>query len=299
MTTFQSAGFIIESAIDLPGLLRIPSPEKSADLFIEKGTLPPIPYAKDFASKNWAFDGQGVWLNVADVGRFYVPKAGPIIVELLDSAKERDASIYLIGSILGIALHLRRKVAIHASAVLVNDEAVLFCGASGSGKSTIAAALEGNGYTVLCDDLCALEKTSKEIVTHSDGRLLKLWKTAVDGLGLERRRGGNVLKSMDKFYVSHKSRAPSSVKISRVYFLNDTPSHTSVRIEELNLPDAAAYFFSNAYRPGLINLLGQEALYLKITLELSSQAKMYQLFRPKDFADLPRVLEQLKAQWLS
>ncbi len=47
---------------------------------------------------------------------------------------------------------------LHASGVVVNGEAYVFFGRSGSGKSTVAALSKSLGYQVLSDDLIALRK---------------------------------------------------------------------------------------------------------------------------------------------
>jgi hypothetical protein len=58
---------------------------------------------------------------------------------------------------LGLALHQRGTLALHASAVAIDGRAVAFVGPKGAGKSTLAAALSARGHTLLTDDVVALD----------------------------------------------------------------------------------------------------------------------------------------------
>lgn len=67
-----------------------------------------------------------------------------------------DVALYLTGPLLGFLLRLRGVVALHASVVAVDDQAVAFVGPAGAGKSTTAAAFCTRGYPVLTEDIAAL-----------------------------------------------------------------------------------------------------------------------------------------------
>ena len=63
---------------------------------------------------------------------------------------------YLLGPVLGLLLRLRGVTCLHASAVALDDQSVLFVGSAGAGKSTTAAAFAKLGHAVLSDDIVAL-----------------------------------------------------------------------------------------------------------------------------------------------
>ena len=62
-----------------------------------------------------------------------------------------------------MALHSHGEEVVHASAVLMDDGVVAFCGRSQTGKSTIAYGLHRRGCRVWADDTLVFE-TSGEIV---------------------------------------------------------------------------------------------------------------------------------------
>src|SRR6201997_3695947 len=64
---------------------------------------------------------------------------------------------YFLGQVLSYCLLTRGIEPLHATAMVVGDQAVAFLGDSGAGKSTLAATFLQKGYTLLTDDVLALE----------------------------------------------------------------------------------------------------------------------------------------------
>jgi len=65
-------------------------------------------------------------------------------------------------------MHGTRIATLHGSAAARNGNAVVIIGACGTGKSTTAAALARDGWSVLCDDLVPLAKQSDTEGKKSD-----------------------------------------------------------------------------------------------------------------------------------
>jgi hypothetical protein len=61
------------------------------------------------------------------------------------------------GTVLAVLLMLRGSTVLHASAVAVNGEALVFTGPSGRGKSTIAALMCQAGAALVTDDVLAIQ----------------------------------------------------------------------------------------------------------------------------------------------
>lgn len=77
-----------------------------------------------------------------------------MIHEPAEPASNLDS--YFVGTVLGCLLRLRGVVCLHASAVNIGGQAVIFLGRKKSGKSTTAAAFAKLGYKILSDDISAL-----------------------------------------------------------------------------------------------------------------------------------------------
>ncbi len=75
---------------------------------------------------------------------------------------------------LPLAATLRGLEVLHASGVVLGDRALLFAGAPGAGKSSLAAALLHRGATLLSDDTVALQLRHGELAAHPGAALLHL-----------------------------------------------------------------------------------------------------------------------------
>ena len=90
-----------------------------------------------------------------------------------------DVALYLTGPVLGFLLRLRGVVALHASVVAVDDQAVAFVGPAGAGKSTTAAAFASRGYPVLTEDVAALFEEDATFAIHPGYPHIGLWPDSV------------------------------------------------------------------------------------------------------------------------
>jgi hypothetical protein len=93
-----------------------------------------------------------------------------------------DVALYLTGPVLGFLLRLRGVVALHASVVAIDDEAVAFVGPAGAGKSTTAAAFTARGYPVLTEDVAALFKEGDSFGIYPGYPHIGLWPDSVSML---------------------------------------------------------------------------------------------------------------------
>ncbi len=75
---------------------------------------------------------------------------------------------------------LAGALAIHAASVARGDSAVLLAASSGTGKSTLSAALEHDGWSLLSDDISILWPESQRVAPTVSGA--SLWPDARRGL---------------------------------------------------------------------------------------------------------------------
>jgi hypothetical protein len=200
--------------------------------------------------------------------------------------------------VFGILLHQREQIVMHASAVRVNGKAVLFCGASGAGKSTMAAALVQRGYPLVTDDVCAISLAgAARPVVHPDGRQLKLWAHSIDRLELADRRGDRVRNRLEKFYVEPSDTSVTPLPLGAVYALREARPPHQPGIERPNVVDAALLLRRHAYRPLLVRRMEQKANYFHAATAIANTAGIFHLTRTLNFAALPDVLGRLEQHW--
>jgi hypothetical protein len=88
--------------------------------------------------------------------------------------------LMLLGPIIGIVLHLRGWLVLHASAVEVTGGAIAILGDTGRGKSTTAAVLAAHGHRLVADDVVAIPPGAPDapVTTVPGFPQLKLWPDA-------------------------------------------------------------------------------------------------------------------------
>lgn len=74
-----------------------------------------------------------------------------------------DASLFLLGPILGFILRLQGITPLHASCININGIGLAITGPSGNGKSTLAGAFAAAGYPVVTDDILPLKLIEKNV----------------------------------------------------------------------------------------------------------------------------------------
>jgi hypothetical protein len=128
----------------------------------------------------------GYLLRAPGVGRILVaPDGGELLCDPEPGSAEWTTLIP--AQALPLAATLRGLEVLHASGVVLDGEAVLFAGAPGAGKSSLAAALLHRGAALLSDDTVALELHEGAPIAHPGAALLHLQVAEHDRLS-ERER---------------------------------------------------------------------------------------------------------------
>ena len=302
MYSYRVAGLAVASEIELPGAI----PAQHAGAAAVTVRAAPVPASLDDASKKgatWQIAGDRFLFQVPGVARFLLSGGREIIFEATAGVHASDVSIFIVGPVFGILLHQRGEIVLHASAVQVNGKAVLFCGSSGTGKSTLAAALAQRGFPLVADDLCAITLTAgAPPMVQPDGRHLKLWAHAIDKLDLAERRGAPVRNRLQKFFVEPQAALaeplPEPLSLGAVYALREARPPHKRGIERPNVVDAALILRRSAYRPQLVNRMGQKADYFYAATAIANAAGIFHLTRALNFAALPAVVGGLAQHWL-
>ena len=295
---FRIAGLTVGSDLSLPHMAAMTKSTSAPDIHIRRGPVPLTLACPDSSGPSWEIAGDQLLLRIAGVARFLLQAGRDIIFEPCDHGQASDSAIFVAGTVFGILLHQRRQAVLHASAVMVGGKAILFCGASGAGKSTMAAALGNAGYPLLNDDISVIGRDEGDVpVTHSDGRQLKLWQEAADALGLIDRVGNPVRDGLSKHYVTPRSSIGETLPIGAVYVLREARPPRQSGIARLNIADAARAVTANAYRPLLVTAMNQQPLYLQAAMAISKSAGVFVLSRPKEFAGISETVDGLERHW--
>jgi len=268
------------------------------DVNITLGEVPAHLAAATKVGKDWEYAPGEFLLRLRDTMDVYVSRGNSIVLRPVATCDPGDLVLYLLGTCFAVLLQQRGRVVFHASAVAVGDRAMLFCGASGTGKSTMAAMLSERGYPLLNDDVCNLSPDADDrYAVYPDGRMLKLWARSVDHLQWTATDGARVRHDAEKFYM-----APSLVdlkprQVGGVYILHAAEQGAASSVEALNVAEALSHLTANAYRPALVRAMEMFPAYFAASAAIQRHAGVFRLSRAMDFSRTEEVMDLLEAHW--
>jgi hypothetical protein len=296
---YRVSGLAVASEIVLPGLIPLELPAAEPDVRISRSQVPDAIADAIASGPSWQLGESQLLVRVDGIVRMLMTGGREIRFEV-DATGEaaENVAIFLMGTGWGLLLQQRGRIVLHASAVRVGNSAVLFCGASGTGKSTLAASLDRAGYAFVSDDVCALTLAPGGTPRiEPDGRQLKLWQNAIEQLVLDGYRGAPVRSALEKYYVEPERSCAVALPVAALYFLREARGLMVPGISRLNIVDAARMVRGHAYRPTMVGRMKQEDLYFAAAGELAGHAGVFALNRDLNFAEMPMVLGWLDAHW--
>lgn len=277
---YRAAGFTFDSEIAFSKLLVDPAPgHGAADILFRIGELPPT--------------GEGLTMRLESFG-FTALEGRRVVVSVSALAKpDTERHTVLIGGLNAIA-YQRGLLSLHASAIDTGEACMAFCGNSGTGKSTLAAALAQAGYPLLCDDL---------VVVHPDAGGPVVWP-AVMRPKLTRRSldllGGAVAELTP--FAARDSKAVTQVgdmagyaprRLAGVYLLA-WGEPASRRLSPL---EAVTMLGRCLRKPDWLEPSGTATTIRQRWLELVSRIPVIAVRRPRGSAAFPALAQSLIEAW--
>ncbi len=160
------------------------------------------------------------------VGNFLISNGNEVIVEPLPDVDERILRPCILGSAMSVILQQRGFLVLHASAVLMQGEAIAFLGTSGAGKSTTASAFMKQGYSVITDDVLAIQFKDGIPIVIPSYPFIKLLPDAVAALGHDVETfpllNRTTTKRMQTF---ENSSLQDTYPLGKIYFLAISDRH--------------------------------------------------------------------------
>lgn len=186
--------------------------------------------------------------------------------------------VLTLGVGLTMVLEARGHSVIHGNTVCLGDRAIVLCGPSGVGKSSVTAAMLAAGATLVADDLCVVEHG---YVRPGFGRL-KLWKDTAEHFGLP----------VDEEHRIHPDHAKYSVPVPLV----DTPVRLGAFVvlergeaapERLSGSEAVMAMLANHRLPEIAD----RARYLRTVSELVQTVDVWRVRLPGDLDALEGAVD--------
>ncbi len=225
------------------------------------------------------------------VGRFTIRPDHSVKVEPARDAAAALVREFLQGPVAAVRLRQRGLLVLHGSAVTLNGRAVVLCGASGWGKSTLAAALHRRGHPVLADDYAAIRVGVRRPTLYTGPPLLKLWPDSAQVLGLDAAALPRVHPLADKRRVrTRRSPGARSVRLGQVVIL--APG-SLCKLAPLDPSEALIELLRHSYGARTLAAL-HPADHFARCAALVRTVPIMRLGAPRSLAQLPRLARLLE-----
>ncbi len=290
------------SDFEIPELFSWPNGcQEKADLCISEGRISES--QKSGLSQVGPFlfgDEQTVFLTVPDIARFLVQSGKNIVYQKLGNSRDDDVRVFLLGSCLGAILIQRGFLVLHGCTVKIGQGCVVCVGHSTVGKSTLAAAFMRKGYSLMSDDVCAINENGEAIPSIPR---IKLNKNMADLLEINTGGLKTIRAACDsKFSLPLGNKFnDTNLPVYAVYELSVWSSATTIE-SDLNKVEHFSLLNRNLYRPRYLMAMNKKADGFRQCTELVGNVHMAQLKRPMHHVSVHDLLEliinDLKAQGL-
>jgi hypothetical protein len=191
---------------------------------------------------------------------------------------------------MAILLNQRGRLVLHASAVNLRGNGIAFLGASGDGKSSVAASLLMRGHSFVVDDIAAIELQHGKAVLYPGFPQLRLATEAAQSM----RAGISELQYMNDLDEKRNYRVLSNfqqdpIEINKIFILAEG---RQIEFQPIT-PQQAVIELARYSMPTSIVKLDRVANFNKC-VKLAGLIESYQLIRPLSLKMLPIVAEKIE-----
>ncbi len=288
---YTAYGLVIQSELELNELNLVKADKP--DVVISLGEVPTALEDVKLKLLKVAASKDQLLLNIDGVVRILVSHGSQIILDIDPAADNEDVKAFLYSTAMTSLLQQRGIWMLHASVIDTGGQAVLFIGHSGDGKSTLAAQFKQRGYTVLSDDIAAmqLDRHGNIVVLPGIPRI-KLWQDALDQAGLSSEGLLPVRNRLQKYALPITSDAkPIPVKALYVIRHLKTPDIVLAPVKG----DRQFLMLKNqTHKPQLYQAQGDLKQRFLCSIQLVKQAKMQFIKHCHKVEQMPELLDTLE-----
>ena len=281
-------GFTVCSDIELPEL-RVEEPVATADVEVRRATLEEIPGSDiDPDVQRIEASADRCRITYESMGTFLIESGERILYDPITEGKEREKIFrrLLENQAMTVLLLQRGLLVLHASAVSVDDEAVVFLGAQTAGKSTTTAALHQNGRPMIADDVVAIRFDGETPTVVPGVPQIRLDVEAFAELGIQNTIQYEHDWGPQKEYQPIEDQSPA-VPLGRIYTLEESDT---ISIDPLGGTTAFFQLVINTYAQGLLSDTEATTDHFEQCSKLLETTPVRELNRPKRYERLPEVV---------
>lgn len=295
MYSYFAYGLRIQSALPLPELrplstgdeadLVIAPLSKAPDLPDVEGSGLLVGYRQGEVTLRWPYFGTYVVRGGHHIG--YAPSP---------SISDAAARVPLLGVCMGVLLHQRKLLTLHASAVSIRNGAVVFVGDKGAGKSTTTAALVERGHGLLSDDVTAvaIDETGRPVVFPGI-EAMKLWPDSLSAIGRDPAETPTLHEAVEKRVLRPLTLEDQEAQPLRcIYVLKQ-----GEQVESMPVPSHQAFgeLVRHTYAARFLGDAAASPTHFEQCTAVLRSAAVRKLVRPTDITRLGELVSHVESEW--
>jgi hypothetical protein len=209
-----------------------------------------------------------------------------VTVDARSPATDLDVADLLTSIVFPLVGQLQGRPAIHGSCVAIDGHAVAFAGATGAGKSTLAALLGDRGGRLVADDTLLLRLEDDNVVIDPTASTVRLREA--EKLGIEPGRGER--RANGKLAVAYPN-VQEPLRLEHLFVLETSPD--AITVERARPRDAAIELAHYLFRidPRDAALLRAELPFLSA---LAQRLPVSRLRYPREVSAADGVLDAIR-----
>jgi hypothetical protein len=233
----------------------------------------------------------GYLLRFPALADFYVSQDGQTArVSPVPGVSEGTIDHLYLNQVLPLALSRQGQVVLHASAVEFAGNGVAFIGASGRGKSTLAASFATTGSRFLTDDGLQLRWLDGQCWIVPSHPSIRLWEDSEGALithAVSKAPAVDFTTKVRLLAGEQVAFCPEAQPLRRVYFLGDG-SAPALKIGAVAPADALMALVKNSF---LLDIEEQQLLawHFDEMVRLAALPIYFHLDYPRRYEDLPQI----------
>lgn len=221
-------------------------------------------------------------MEVKDVGSFYAANGKVIEIVPCPGVNQATLELYLNGSTYGAILHQRGIMPMHGSSFVFEGRAIMLCGESGAGKSSLTAAFCQQGSQFITDDVSPIifKDNQPYLLPLSDR--IKLWEDSMEQLNINTAQYDRIADWYHKYYYTLEANSEASYALQLIFVIEKHESE-AVQFEELAGVNRFTELRNQIYRWEYLNGMPEtEAHYLQQLLSISASVPVIKVRRPEN-----------------
>jgi hypothetical protein len=291
---YDAAGAVIAAQLMLADLRDLPQQQGvSPDVWIRRGALPEHLERAQLVGPAYEANETSFLLTTPQL-RCRVDNGREVTVDAMRETDRATVETLLLGAPLVALCYQRGLLPLSATAIEVDDGAVAFVGASGSGKSTIGAFLARRGYALLSDDLLPV-LAEPDPTAYTYRCRSRMWRDVLDRMGLDHRNLDGDRPGLQRYRLEPPATAASPLPLRRLYMLGAWPDAPSDTFERLRRIDALGAVAGMLVLPALWSLVNAPEARFRRLVSLVGKIEVVRWTRTLAFDQLAAQLDALEA----